>query len=169
MIIALAAPLLATAFGSKIPVSLLRAISILVFLQLFEGGLEGILRGLLAFRWLPAAAVAATGVALAAGYPLIVHFGPEGGLVTIGVFLLVQIGVMLVGVRVPLFGPMLQRSELRRLMGGVAAPTFMSGLFWNVAMMVPPLLLVRTSAGLREVALWNATSQLRTLISFAPM
>jgi O-antigen/teichoic acid export membrane protein len=55
------------------------------------------------------------------------------------------------------------------MLHSVAAPTFVSGLFWNLAMMIPPLLMVREAKGLEDVAIWNAASQLRAFISIVPI
>jgi len=68
-----------------------------------------------------------------------------------------------------LLGPLLSPRAAGSLLGLVAAPTFLSGLAWNLAMMIPPFMLVRSRFGLEHMALWNASSQLRFFISFAPI
>lgn len=164
-----AAALVERAMEFHVPERLLRWTSLLVLLQLFAAGLEGILRGLRSFRALPVAAAGGTMAALLLGYPLAKLFGALGGLGALGLFLAVQSAIMLAPLRHCLLGPVLPLREAGAMLGRVAAPTFLSGLFWNIAMLVPPLLLIRSRTGLVDVALWNASSQLRTIISFAPI
>jgi O-antigen/teichoic acid export membrane protein len=169
LVIAIAAPQITVALGSKVPTSLVRWTSAIVLLQLLAGGLEGILRGLFAFRWLPIAAGVAILVGGLPAYPLVKHYGANGALFALGAFSITQLGMMLYVLRDQMFGALLPGKEFKAMLHSVAAPTFVSGLFWNLAMMVPPLLMVREAKGLEDVAIWNAASQLRAFISIIPI
>lgn len=165
----IAATLIAYLLRGEVPVNTLRVGGAVVCGQLFAGGVEGVLRGLRRFAWIPLAAGIAGVAALGVAYSLISHWGVIGGLVTLLVFLIVQVGVSVLALRGTLAGRLLPLAETGKLLGLVAAPTFLSGLAWNIAMMIPPFILVRSRFGLEHMALWNATSQLRFFISFAPI
>lgn len=160
---------IAQAMGRAVPADLIRWTAVLLFLQLLVGGIEGVLRGLRRFRALP---VATFGGLLVSGgiaaWPGVPH-GAHAGLLALGAFLAVQCALMLLALRRYALGPVLPFRSLVSLTAGIALPTFLAGLFWNLAMLFPPLLLVRLEHGLEEIAVWNACGQLRTLISFAPV
>lgn len=139
----------------------------LLVVQLAAAGIEGVLRGLRRFRLLCVAGCVAsvTGVALA--LPLVRHDGVRGGILAAACFLALQAVLLLLPLAPRLRGALLPRAELLRVLGVGAAPSFVNGLAWNAGMLVPPLLLVQAAGGLRELALWNAASQVRTIVSFA--
>jgi O-antigen/teichoic acid export membrane protein len=143
--------------------------AVLLAAQLVVGGLEGILRGLRLFRVLCVAGCVASVAGLAVAVPLVRALGVRGGILAAAGFLVLQAALYAVPLASRLRGGVLPRHALARLLGFTAAPTFLNGVAWNVAMLLPPLLLVREHAGLEQLALWNAASQIRTMVSFVPI
>jgi O-antigen/teichoic acid export membrane protein len=143
--------------------------AVLLAAQLVVGGLEGVLRGLRMFRVLCVAGCVASAVGLAAAVPLVRALGVQGGIVAAAGFLVLQAALYALPLAPRLRGALLPRHALGRLLGLTAAPTFLNGAAWNVAMLLPPLLLVRQQGGLAQLALWNAASQIRTVVSFVPI
>ena len=143
--------------------------AVLLAAQLVVGGLEGILRGLRLFRVLCVVGCVASLAGLACAVPLVRALGVRGGILAAAGFLVLQAGLYALPLATRLRGALLPRHALGRLLGFTAAPTFLNGVAWNVAMLLPPLLLVRQRGGLEQLALWNAASQIRTVVSFVPI
>jgi O-antigen/teichoic acid export membrane protein len=146
---------------------LLLSATALLAAQLAVGGLEGILRGLRLFRVLCVSGCVASLVSLAFAVPLVRVAGVSGGILAAAGFLVLQATFMAVPIAARLRGDLLGVRATLQLLGLTAAPTFLNGLAWNVGMLLPPLMLVHAAGGLTELALWNAASQIRTLVSFA--
>lgn len=163
------APLISRWLRGDVPTAALRVGAAVVFVYLLAGGLEGVLRGLHRFAYIPLATGTAGVIGILLAFPLVRAHGIYGGLAALFVFLLTQVLVSLSPFAARLAGPRLPLRETRTLLGLVAAPTFLSGLAWNFAMMIPPFMLVRSAFGLEHMALWNASSQLRFFITFAPI
>lgn len=159
----------ATGLASLATPGLASAAAALLAAQLAAAGLEGILRGLRRFRALCVSGCVASLAGALLAVPLVRLLGVRGGILAAALFLLVQASLMLAPLAPRLRGALLPRAELLRVLGVGAAPSFVNGLAWNVGMLVPPLLLAHATGGLSELALWNAASQVRTLVSFAPV
>lgn len=166
---AVGASLPETHFAQLAAPGLAPAASMLLAVQLAAAGLEGILRGLRRFRVLCVSGCVASVAGALLALPLVRLLGVRGGILAAAAFLLVQASLMFAPLAPRLRGALLSRRELLRVLGVGAAPSFVNGLAWNVGMLVPPLLLAHATGGLRELALWNAASQVRTLVSFAPV
>ena len=165
----IAAPWIRARVGNEVALAALRLSALTVLGQLMSGGLDGVLRGLGAFRLVPIATVIAGAVGVVLARLLVPSLAINGGLIALGVFFLLRTAAVLVGIRAHLRGGFLPWRETRRLLGVTAAPTFISNLAWNLAMMLPPLMLAKSALGLTQLASWNASSQLRFFVSFAPV
>lgn len=143
--------------------------SLLLAAQLVVGGLEGILRGLRLFRVLGVAGCVASAIGLACAVPLVRALGVRGGVLAAAGFLVLQALLYAWPLAARLRGRLLPPRALGRLLGITLAPTFLNGVAWNLAMLLPPLLLAREQGGLEQLALWNAASQIRTIVSFVPI
>ena len=171
VLVALALPLLVDllpdGLARALPPELVPAATALLAVQLAASGLEGVLRGLRRFRTLCVAGIVASVASVAFAVPLVRALGVRGGVLAAAGFLALQSLLMLAPIAPRLRGGLLPARDVLHLLGVTAAPTFLNGLAWNLGMLLPPLLLARSVAGLRELALWNAAGQVRTLVSFA--
>jgi O-antigen/teichoic acid export membrane protein len=160
-------PLLPDGLARTLPRDLVPAATVLLAVQLAASGLEGVLRGLGRFRALCVAGIAASVAGGAFAVPLVRALGVRGGVLAATGFLALQALLLLGPIAARLRGGLLPPRDVLHLLGVTAAPTFLNGLAWNLGMLLPPLLLARSAHGLRELALWNAATQVRTLMSFA--
>ena len=161
------AGLLPEGMTRALPPDLVPAATALLAVQLAASGLEGVLRGLGRFRALCVAGIAASVASVVFAVPLVRALGVRGGVLAATGFLALQAVLLLAPIASRLRGGLLPPREVAHLLGVTAAPTFLNGLAWNLGMLLPPLLLARSVHGLRELALWNAAAQVRTLVSFA--
>ena len=161
------AALLPDGMTRALPSELVPAATALLAVQLAASGLEGVLRGLHRFRTLCVAGIAASVASVAFAVPLVRALGVRGGVLGATGFLALQSLLMLAPIASRLRGGLLPLRDVAHLLGVTAAPTFLNGLAWNLGMLLPPLMLARSAQGLRELALWNAAGQVRTLVSFA--
>ncbi|MBY0277435.1 oligosaccharide flippase family protein [Candidatus Binatia bacterium] len=171
VVVAVALPALAgllpDGMTRALPSDLVPAATALLAVQLAASGLEGVLRGLHRFRTLCVAGIAASVASVAFAVPLVRVLGVRGGILAATGFLALQSVLMLAPIASQLRGGLLPLRDVAHLLGVTAAPTFVNGLAWNLGMLLPPLMLARSAQGLRELALWNAAGQVRTLVSFA--
>ena len=164
-----AGPRLVHGAGVGLPAAAVQAGALLLAAQVLTGGMEGVLRGLGRFRAILLASVMAAITGLVLVPVLVTRAGSSGALAAAACAALVQLVALGASARDAVGRRGIPAGRLKEILGRTAAPTFATAMPWNLGMMVPPLLLARAPGGLAQLGLWNAASQIRFLISFAPV
>ncbi len=164
-----AAPWLVSVLEAPVPVDSVRLAALLVVLLVVLSGVEAAVRGLGRFRTLAWSAVIAIGVSLVPAYYLVDAYGVHGGIWALVLCYGLQAGILFAALSDQFDSRALMPwSEMRRFVGELAVPQWLSGAGFALGMMVPPMLLLRHSNGLESIGAWNASAQLRILVTFLP-
>ena len=164
-----AAPWLRSAMDAPVPVDSIRWAALLVCVQITLSAAEAAARGLARFRLLAWSAVFATGVSALPAYFLVSAYGVHGGVFALVLSYGLQTAILLVGVRDHLGAwTWMPWAEMRRFVGGLAIPQWVSGAGFALGMMLPPMMLLGHQEGLQDMGAWNASTQLRVLVTFIP-
>ncbi|MCP5041704.1 MAG: hypothetical protein GY944_11805 [bacterium] len=167
--VALAAPWIVAALEAPVPVESVRLAALLIMVQVLLSGGEAAVRGLGRFRALAWSAVIAVGLSLVPAYLLVAAHGVTGGILALTLCYALQTAILLYAVGDQLRSLRMMRwAELRRFVGGLAIPHWVSGAGFAIGMMIPPMMLLQDPRGLANIGAWNASTQLRILVTFLP-
>ena len=165
----LASPWLASALQAPVPVESIRLAALLVTVQIVLSAAEAAARGLARFRVLAWSAVVATGVSALPAYLMVSEYGVRGGILALVLSYGLQATILLAAVRDHLRSwTWMPWAEMRRFVGELAIPQWVSGAGFALGMMLPPMMLLRAEGGLYDMGAWNASTQLRVLVTFVP-
>ncbi len=165
--VALTAPWIVAALEAQVPVQSVRLAALLITVQVLLSGGEAAVRGLGRFRALARCALIASFTSLGPAYLLVTAYGVPGGILALALCYALQTSLLLTAVRDHLrTRGLMGWTELRCFVGTLAIPHWISGAGFALGMMIPPMLLLRMPDGLTDIGAWNASTQLRILVTF---